>query len=585
MGGDAVSVYYADVVLPTYFEMQATIQGGKPTAGLKSNAYLIFDYQSPTDFKFAGVNVSTDKLEMGHRDESGWHVDVTTNAKLRPNTDYNLLLALNGTAATLVVNNKDVLNFAFEARVDPDGYSYGFNSGMVGIGAFNSVASIDNVKLQVLPRDVEMIRQSDFDSGPVDFLTGDSVGQWQIANGYLVGDGSVNGLSTAWGGQIAYTTSDVRIAAEQVVEIEATLEAGGAGGIVFDQYGETDFKFVYIDESGVVSIGHQTGQRWDIEASAQMPNQVKGDYDIRVALVGTTVSVIIDNQTVVSFAYNALTGDGAIGLLAAGSNARFDNISISTNDSAYLDASTGDALRAAGDAAGTPGITLEDGVNLQPLLDASVERWSSWLGETLPGADGLSIWITDLPDELLGLTVGDVIYVDSDAAGRGWCVDETPKYDNEFDATGNALAGTDAANGIDLLSVIAHEVGHVLGYDHDTLQTSTLSVGTRLVPEIRDAGDEPLHRNAEISSDLLNSLIDVSKRIVPVNLGMFGAVHRQIPWAFPDDASLADSDLHAMMWNEEAGEFETAKPVKPARIADDRPEILEFLEETGDWVH
>ena len=48
----------------------------KPTAGWKANAYVIFDYYGPYDFKFAGINVSTDKFEMGHRDATGWIVDV-----------------------------------------------------------------------------------------------------------------------------------------------------------------------------------------------------------------------------------------------------------------------------------------------------------------------------------------------------------------------------------------------------------------------------------------------------------------------------------------------------------------------------
>src|SRR6185436_12839087 len=59
MGQDAAAVFYVDAYMPNYFEVSATINAGKPTAGWKSNAYVIFDYQSPTDFKFAGVNIST----------------------------------------------------------------------------------------------------------------------------------------------------------------------------------------------------------------------------------------------------------------------------------------------------------------------------------------------------------------------------------------------------------------------------------------------------------------------------------------------------------------------------------------------
>ena len=48
--------------------MQASVSAIKPTGGWKANAYLIFDYQAQTDFKFAGIDVSTNKLVMGHRD-------------------------------------------------------------------------------------------------------------------------------------------------------------------------------------------------------------------------------------------------------------------------------------------------------------------------------------------------------------------------------------------------------------------------------------------------------------------------------------------------------------------------------------
>ena len=68
LGGDAVSVFHVGDALPTYFEIQATVKAIKPTAGWKANSYLIFDYQGKTDFKFAGIDVSTNKLVMGHRD-------------------------------------------------------------------------------------------------------------------------------------------------------------------------------------------------------------------------------------------------------------------------------------------------------------------------------------------------------------------------------------------------------------------------------------------------------------------------------------------------------------------------------------
>jgi Ca2+-binding RTX toxin-like protein len=41
IGGDAASVFFVDHYLPSYFERRATINAGKPSGGLKSNAYLI----------------------------------------------------------------------------------------------------------------------------------------------------------------------------------------------------------------------------------------------------------------------------------------------------------------------------------------------------------------------------------------------------------------------------------------------------------------------------------------------------------------------------------------------------------------
>ena len=104
LGGDAVSVFHVNQYLPTYFEITAIINGGKPTAGYKSNAYAIFDYQSEYDFKFAGVNVSIDKIQIGYRDAEGWHVVSQTPDRLKPNRNYSIRIALNGTTVTAVVN-------------------------------------------------------------------------------------------------------------------------------------------------------------------------------------------------------------------------------------------------------------------------------------------------------------------------------------------------------------------------------------------------------------------------------------------------------------------------------------------------
>ena len=90
-----------------------------------------------------------------------------------------------------------------------------------------------------------------------------------------------------------------------------------------------------------------------------------------------------------------------------------------------------------------------------------------------------TISIADLADGYLALTTGTTITLDIDAAGYGWFIDQTPLLSEEFtpSAVSHQLSANlegPAAGKIDLLTVLMHELGHVMGLGHVSSAVSRL---------------------------------------------------------------------------------------------------------------
>jgi hypothetical protein len=327
LGGDAVSVFYVDALKPSYFEVQATINAVKASGGYKANAYLIFDYQGPSDFKFAGVNPALNKLQIGHRTATEWIVDVQSNMQLKEGNDYNVLLAINGTTVTLLVDNKTTLSYAFAPRVI-SGFSYGLNNGMVGIGAQNARGAIDNVTVQILPPAITLDETETFNDGIANRFTGSTLGNWQAANGRY-------NSSLLNGADLAASTLNVTVAPASLLQMDALLNTQKTGGVVFDYYNSENFKYAaIIAGSNQIAIGHHTRKGWFTDALATRTIVPGTDYTLSVSLKGTTISVSLNGQAVLGFVYNSLIVDGQFGVYGKDSGASFDSFTFRTDDPA-----------------------------------------------------------------------------------------------------------------------------------------------------------------------------------------------------------------------------------------------------------
>src|SRR5262249_11787204 len=241
-----------DKYLPVFYEIVATMSSGKPTGGWGSNSYVLFDYWSPTDFKFAGFDTATNKMVIGHRTPTAWVIDAQSpfNGSLKPDQFYNLTVDVNGTAVTVLVNNQS-FTFTFGPRILDDGTSVALNKGLVGFGSNNSIGTLDNVAVQSVYTGNTLDATEYFEDGTPDQFTGPASGTWSESTGRDVGSAGSSAYSL--------TTSDygTTIQPTSGVTVDAVLNTNGIGGIAFDTYGANDFKFAALNVlAQQVEVGH-----------------------------------------------------------------------------------------------------------------------------------------------------------------------------------------------------------------------------------------------------------------------------------------------------------------------------------------
>lgn len=131
----------------------------------------------------------------------------------------------------------------------------------------------------------------------------------------------------------------------------------------------------------------------------------------------------------------------------------------------------------------TPSQTVMESLvtnQVSPILAEARARWQR-SGVDVSSLAAIDLRITNLGGTTLGLASGNTIWLNDNAAGHGWFIDKTPRNDSEFSKPGDQ----GEKNRIDLLSVVMHEMGHVLGFDHegDGVMDEALTTGKRRVPQ------------------------------------------------------------------------------------------------------
>ena len=176
---------------------------------------------------------------------------------------------------------------------------------------------------------------------------------------------------------------------------------------------------------------------------------------------------------------------------------------------------TGDAVRveqlspllAEASASGAAGgeLTTLDAVP-SPLVQQAAARWSAVDPQYASRLANVEVIVADLPGQTLGLASAwtQTIWLDVDAAGWAW---STVSGLGSFVKGHSSVVrgpGDGTPSSFDLLTVIAHELGHVLGLgtptSSDDVMADTLSAGVRRLPQPQLDGRGDLFRPGLLTS-------------------------------------------------------------------------------------
>ncbi|MGB6043758.1 MAG: GEVED domain-containing protein, partial [Pirellulales bacterium] len=145
-----------------------------------------------------------------------------------------------------------------------------------------------------------------------------------------------------------------------------------------------------------------------------------------------------------------------------------------------------------------PGAAAITQAEVDALLPVARQQWEATglTAQQQARLEAATVELADVPDARLGQTADTTIFIDDTAAGYGWFVDVTPNSDSEFSFTGtnqlSAANGSTAFGKHDLLTVLVHELGHVLGREHaaedpQDVMAEMLPTGTRRLTDGAEA--------------------------------------------------------------------------------------------------
>ena len=176
----------------------------------------------------------------------------------------------------------------------------------------------------------------DFEDAVQDIAFDTQNGLWLEVGGEYVAESTPSGEPAV---SLIDLGSVQNLSAGSYLELNSTLNLVGSGGFVFDSYAADDFKYITFDaDTDQVRIGYNSPKHgWVVSTSVDYVLESGVDYDVTIILKDTTVSVTIDGNVVLGYAFNADIVDGRFGLMSYNGLTSFGLLTVKTNDTAFLD--------------------------------------------------------------------------------------------------------------------------------------------------------------------------------------------------------------------------------------------------------
>ncbi|MEZ6044188.1 MAG: VCBS repeat-containing protein [Planctomycetaceae bacterium] len=331
--GLGVAFLENQIPLPNSFEF-STVMASYSAAGFWNDGFLVFDYQGPNDFKYAGMFTGQDEWIIGHYQGNWGNRIASASRELYTSTEYTLLLKVDGDHVALYVDGLPVVDGTF---------TNGIGDGTVGVAGYNSRTSFDNIEIalnvdQSSPKQLPYV--NDFESQAAPDLFYYNKLAWGFTNGankYLRANTSYL-TSPARQLATAYVPLDYDTAPEGIL-IQARVNAkNGAssehnGYIIFDYQHEFDFKYAGFNvETNEWVIGQYDGS-WNTLSSTpggDLNPSIQTDrwYDLEVTIAGSLVSLKVDGNSVLPYNIGTPVNQGGIGLAVYKAFTLFDELSI-----------------------------------------------------------------------------------------------------------------------------------------------------------------------------------------------------------------------------------------------------------------